>query len=218
MSESTSASATWPARIIHVNEDGWVLINRGVAQGVAPGFRLLVVGTNARELRDLFPSAEGGTALRIRRTYELLEVVYAEEACAVAIAARTPAARRPTCYRGPTGELLVWVPLRPDYTYPPPGGGEDDEDDEPEDAVEADATNDTDDTGDEADDAENGAPVDAPPQEGEQQDETWEEALPLNGLSVGDLVVPAIPATPGSASATPYEDGRAYEQVKPEQG
>ena len=67
-----------------------------------------------------------------------------------------------------------------------------------------------------------------------EDDERWEEALPLNGVSVGDLVVPAIPAagaatspanTGSSAvSATgepstapnPFEAGRDYGWMKPE--
>src|SRR5579872_578558 len=105
---SAGAGNLWPAEVIHVNEDGWVLVNRGRAHGVVPGLRLLVVGTGIR-------------ALRIRRTYEELDVLYVEETCAVAVATRAPAARRPKFYRGPDGELLVWVPLPEGWTYPHPG-------------------------------------------------------------------------------------------------
>src|SRR5260221_9956344 len=83
MSEGVGGTATWPADIIHVNEDGWVLINRGRAHGVLPGLRLLVVGSGIRELRDLFPAASRAAAgdatshppappLRTRRTHEQL--------------------------------------------------------------------------------------------------------------------------------------------------
>ena len=86
MSTSQPASAPWPADVIHVNEDGWVLINRGSRHGVAVGLHLLVVGASIRDLHDLFaPDASSETqppVLRIRRTYELLEVIYAEEDCA----------------------------------------------------------------------------------------------------------------------------------------
>ncbi len=57
---SQPVGALWPADIIHVNEDGWVLINRGSRHGVAVGLHLLVVGTGVRELRDLF--APGASA------------------------------------------------------------------------------------------------------------------------------------------------------------
>jgi hypothetical protein len=60
MSDGVGGMSTWPADIIHVNEDGWVLINRGRAHGVLPGLRLLVVGSGIRELRDLFPAAARG--------------------------------------------------------------------------------------------------------------------------------------------------------------
>ena len=70
--------------------------------------------------------------------------------------------------------------------------------------------------------------ADAPPELGEQDDERWDEALPLNGVNVGDLVLPAIPAggsaavvTPGvsapasEAGSNPFESGRSYDWMKP---
>jgi hypothetical protein len=231
-----TGTGTWPADVIHVNEDGWVLINRGQRAGVFAGLQLLVVGSGVRALRNLFASgSDGGSTgdepvvLRIRRTYEQLEVVYAEADCAVAVATRTPLARRPSFYRGPGGELLVWVPLPEGYTYPPPdtGSAPDDEDED-----------DVDEPADEADDGADGdtaepAP-DLPPETGEQDDKRWEEALPLNGVSVGDLVVPAIPvsatvgeptgagtsvsvipASPGTEpQANPFEAGQSYDWLK----
>jgi hypothetical protein len=196
--------------VIHVNEDGWVLINRGSRDGVAVGLHLLVVGTGIRDLHDLFtPDASSESqppALRIRRTYELLEVIHAEESCAVAIATRTPAARRPTVYRGPEGELLVWVPLPEGYTWPPPTSSIDSQQPEtppwasaPDENAATD--NDSSDDGD----------ADAPPERAPQDDEPWEEALPLNSVSVGDIVLPALPATPSSPSAphTPASSANA---------
>jgi hypothetical protein len=205
-----TTSATWPADVIHVNEDGWVLINRGRAHGVAPGLRLFVVGAGARELRDLFASGADAppTVLRTRRTYDLLEVVHAEERCAIAVAARVPSARRPEFYHGPTGELLVWVPLPIDYTWPPPPSASDDtpEHDEPTDDTDAATDDEYDDESADAaaQDAEanensagatdDAASSDDPPARGDQEDVRWEQALPLNGVSVGDIVIPAVPA------------------------
>ena len=224
---SQPVGALWPADIIHVNEDGWVLINRGSRHGVAVGLHLLVVGTGVRELRDLFApdaspasssdaAADSPPILRIRRTYELLEVVYAEESCAIAIATRTPVARRPTVYRGPEGELLVWAPLPEGYSWPPPN-----------DSTTTDSS--ASDDGEATDDASGNA--DAPLERAPQDDEPWEEALPLNSVSVGDIVLPAIPATPSAPStspsgatsgastpahdpASPFEQGRSYDWMK----
>lgn len=229
---NATATNLWPAEVIHVNEDGWVLVNRGRAHGVVPGLRLLVVGTGIRELRNVMVAGDDQPlALRIRRTYEELDVLYVEESCAVAVATRAPIARRPKFYRGPDGELLVWVPLPEGWTYPHPGS----EDDEPDD--------DTDDeeqeyqdsaTSEDAPNADDNDEPDTPPEVGEQDDERWEEALPLNGVSVGDLVVPAIPAASAAPSPTnigsaavsatgepstapnPFEAGRDYGWMKPE--
>ena len=227
-------SAPWPADVIHVNEDGWVLINRGSEHGVFVGMRLLVVGTGIRELHDLFaPDSDSDTqapALRIRRTYELLEVIYTETGCAIAIATRTPAARRPMVFRGPAQELLVWVPLPEGYSWPPAG--------------ETTPPPDVDDTSaDGAADDESAEVADEPPEHAPQEDELWEESLPLNSVSVGDIVLPAIPAAPSSRApatsttianatggtptdtpptsqaqaqthTTPYDEGRTYDWMK----
>lgn len=217
------AARGWPGDVIHVNEDGWVLINRGRTADVVPGMRLLVVGSGTREMRDLFaPSAAAGgeapLALRLRRTYELLEVVYVEDECAVAVAERAPAARRPQFYRGPSGELLVWVPLPDDYTWPPaddaPDASTADSEDlaaeaEADDEAEAEADDEAD-AGDADEDMDgevaagaNGQEEDEPPGTQGQEDQRWEEALPLNNVSVGDIVVPAVPATPGGEPTRP---------------
>lgn len=220
MSTSTT-TGNWPADIIHVNEDGWVLVNRGRDHGVAPGLRLLVVGQGIRELRDLFTKEavdEQAPVLRIRRTYELLDVIHVEDACAIAIAARTPVERRPRIYHGADGELLVWVPLPSDFTWPLPGEAVEDGDARSdEDGIAANEA---------VSDADTGDAEDAPPERGEQDDERWEEALPLNGVSVGDRVLPAIPAvgaagstsaTTSGASGNPFETGRAYDWMQPGQ-
>lgn len=257
MSESTGPATTWPADVIHVNEDGWVLINRGAQQGVPAGMRLLVVGSSVRELRDICPPGfehdtereeeaepesnhaahEAGetnesaepVVLRTRRTYELLEVVHVEPSCAIAIAARTPADRRPQFYHGPHGELLVWVPLPPSFTYPKPNtGDEEEEEQEQQPYTPADE--------EEGEGVVGAVGIDVPPQRVEQEDERWEEALPLNGVGVGDQVVPAMPVGPdqptmgtgaqsasssgqsqaGSPPLTPFEKGQSYDWMKPQ--
>lgn len=225
---STGAGNLWPAEVIHVNEDGWVLVNRGRAHGVVPGLRLLVVGTGIRELRNvMMPGDDQPLALRIRRTYEELDVLYVEETCAVAVATRAPTERRPKFYRGPDGELLVWVPLPEGWTYPRPGSADavPADDANADEAQDADDLEDQDDSSD-ADDTSDVVAPDVPPEVGEQDDERWEEALPLNGVGVGDLVVPAIraagattnPAGTGqqSTAPNPFEAGHDYGWMKPE--
>jgi hypothetical protein len=230
-------ASTWPADIVHINEDGWVLINRGKRHGVPVGMRLLVIGAGTREIGDLFAAGldevdDPPVVLRTRRTYELIEVVHVEDASAVAIAARTAPNRRPQFYRGPEGELLVWVPLPPDFTYPKPGGEDDEMLDDDEDQEPYDGADETEDA------TASGTPsTDTPPQRAEQEDERWEQALPLNGVSVGDRVVPAMPASPGQSSAVSdsaamgnpeapsstetssatFEQGRSYDWMKPQQ-
>lgn len=255
MSGGVGSADIWPADVIHVNEDGWVLINRGQQHGVPVGLRLLVVGVGARELRDLFADehasaqaseteeeAEPATGveepvvLRTRRTYELLEVVHVEPACAVAIAARAPAERRPQFYRGPKGELLVWVPLPPTFTYPQPNANTEEEEEEAEEHGEQ--PYDQEEGADDGETGGAGGSADVPPQRTEQEDERWEEALPLNGVGVGDQVVPAVPvgpaqptisgSAPSATSATgsngpsaaspsnPFEAGQNYDWMKPQ--
>ncbi len=246
---SGSGTSIWPADIIHVNEDGWVLINRGRMHGIVPGLCLLVAGQGIRELRNLYAQAgddvAGEPALRIRRTYEQLEVIHVEERSAIAIATRTPSERRPHVYRGPDGELLVWVPLPEGFTWPKPGTaephgshgdasdddmGDTDDTDDTDDMTDA-ATDDADGEGDGGRDPE-GDTTGVPPELGEQDDERWEEALPLNGVAVGDIVLPAIPVTSATTSAmtggaptggagdshvNPFESGRSYDWMKPPQ-
>jgi hypothetical protein len=181
-----------------------------------------------RELRNLFAGENGDdgqqdlpVVFRTRRTYELLEVVHVEESSSIAISTRTPSARRPQFFLGPEGETLVWVPLPADYRQP-----EDDHDIEaPTGVLPQDAD----------DEADGGQAADEPPEQEEQEDELWEQALPLNSVNVGDLVVPvvAIPAAaPGAspenlvapsispsspslpAELASYEQGRTYDWMK----
>lgn len=65
----------------------------------------------------------------------------------------------------------------------------------------------------------------------EQQDERWEQALPLNGTNVGDLVLPALPISPTdgaqqqaaavaadashASASTIFDAGRSYDWLKP---
>ena len=198
---STATDGSWPAEIIHVNEDGWVLINRGSSHGATVGLRLLVVGQGVRELRNLFtPGAvEGEEAsaappvLRIRRTYEELEIIHAEAECSIAVAARALPERRPHLYRGTDGELLVWVPLPSDFTWPEPGSSSS-SDDDADDSSNSYTTSMQSGGGDGADgDEDESGDMDTPPERDQQEDERWEHALPLNDVGVGDLVVPAIP-------------------------
>src|SRR5258708_6669123 len=140
-------------------------------------------------------------ALCTPRMYEQLDCVYSYDAGSVAVATGTPPERRPDVYRGLEGELLVWVPLPAGFTWPQPGA---DEHDLPPDTVaNGDAGDrqeeswDEDDTADTAGDGE----VDSPPELAEQDDERWEEALPLNGVNVGDRVVPAVPVAVTDARA-----------------
>src|SRR5690349_3781492 len=102
MTAGNASAATWPADVIHVNEDGWVLLNRGRRHGITVGLDVLVVGQGVRELHNLFASEDASAdqqdlpvVLRTRRTYELLEIVHVEDASSIAIAKRTPAERRP---------------------------------------------------------------------------------------------------------------------------
>lgn len=223
MSAGSLGAATWPADVIHVNEDGWVLINRGSRHGISVGLGVLVVGQGVRELRNLFAGEAGGSSqqelpvvLRTRRTYELLEIVHVEDASSIAIATRTPAERRPRFFLGPEGETLVWVPLPADFRQP-----QDSHDfSTPTGVVPQDS-------GDEAD---SGEVTDEPPEQEEQEDELWEQALPLNSVNVGDQVVPAVPIptsahssqvqdtsapTTSAAELTAYEQARTYDWMKP---
>jgi hypothetical protein len=140
-------------------------------------------------------------------------------------------------FRGPEQELLVWVPLPEGYSWPPAGAptpGSAKEASAPDEANEDEETYDA--VGATAEDSADGD-ADAPPEHAPQDDELWEESLPLNSVSVGDIVLPAISAAPSSPSpstaapraptgatsddpaethapTTPYDAGRTYDWMK----
>jgi hypothetical protein len=211
-------------QVIHVNEDGWVVINRGAEHGVSDGLRFAVLGErNPRQIRDLFPSGEDAektaspVVLRADTAYELLRVILVERQCCVAISDRVPPERTPQPFAGPQGELLL-------YTPPPAGWRYDalDLDEASADAPADEATEAEDADNDPAeDDAENAAPEQSEPAADEtsaeeadadlagQQERLWDGALPLNAVQVGDEVVMALPYRPGAWAAPAAAEGSA---------
>lgn len=129
---------------------------------------------------------------------------------------------------------MVWVPLPSDFTWPhaeAPGDAETaaESDGDTSDAWSADQHADSDDEAqatDAEDEATGGEGDDALP---EQEDERWEQALPLNGTNVGDPVVPALPISPAdrtqqataatdaahTQASTIFDAGRSYDWLKP---
>ena len=197
-------------QVIHVNEDGWVVINRGSQDGVVEGQKFVVLGErNPRQIHDLYPqSAENSRAtqpavLRVDTAYELLRVILVERACCVAISDRVPQDRTPLPFLGPQGELLLYTPPPSDWRYDAldldetqeKTDEEDAEDEDEDDEAEAD-----DNTADESEDSE----IDPTT----QQDRLWDGALPLNALQVGDEVVLAQPYLSGAwaTGSTASED------------
>lgn len=193
-------------QVIHVNEDGWVVINRGSQDGVVEGQKFVVLGErNPRQIHDLYPeSAENSSAaqpavLRVDTAYELLRAILVERACCVAISDRVPQDRTPLPFLGPQGELLLYTPPPPDWRYDAldldetqeQTDEEDDEDENEGEDAEAEA-------GDDAADESEDTAIDPTT----QQDRLWDGALPLNALQVGDEVVLAQPYLPGAWSAS----------------
>ncbi len=204
-------------QVIHVNEDGWVVINRGAQDGVSEGQRFAVLGErNPRQIRDLFPAAGAGdppdlpVVLHTDTAYELLRVILVERRCCVAISDRVPPERTPQAFLGPQGELLVYTPPPPDWRY------------DALDLEEA-AENAADDTGgsgetdeEEAEEVETAEAAAGDDLIAKQQERLWDGSLPLNALQVGDEVVQAQPYHPGAwaapiaeISAAPTETGAA---------
>ncbi len=201
-------------QVIHVNEDGWVVINRGAEHGVSDGLRFAVLGERTpRQIRDLFAAGEGAdkpaspVVLRADTAYELLRVILVERQCCIAISDRVPPERTPQPFVGPQGELLM-------YTPPPAGWRYDaldlDEASESAPADKADNAEDTDDdqTEDAASDTQEASESAAASAEeddtdlaGQQQERLWDGALPLNAVQVGDEVVMALPYRPDAARA-----------------
>ncbi len=224
-------------RVIHVNEDGWVVINRGAQDGVSEGLRFAVLGErNPRQIRDLFPAPEAAdrparaVVLRADTAYELLRVILVERACCVAIADRVPPERTPQPFRGPQGELLLYTPPPADWRYDALDLEEEREDaaDEAAEADEENAGDAAEDApADESEEADASAEEEAPAAEESaadaatrQQERLWDGALPLNAVQVGDEVVMALPYRPGAweAPAAPVEAGvpaAADDQAQP---
>ena len=198
-------------QVIHVNEDGWVVINRGAEHGVSDGLRFAVLGERTpRQIRDLFASGEGAeppanpVVLRADTAYELLRVILVERQCCVAISDRVPPERTPQPFAGPQGELLIYTPPPADWRY------------DALDLDEAGTDAPADDNDDNDDGAEEGSASEAQEQSepaaeasaeedadlvGQQQERLWDGALPLNAVQVGDEVVMALPYRPGAGAA-----------------
>ncbi len=185
-------------QVIHVNEDGWVVINRGAQDGVSEGQRFAVLGErNPRQIRDLFPAATGDPSdlpvvLHTDTAYELLRVILVERRCCVAISDRVPPERTPQMFLGPQGELLVYTPPPPDWRYDALDLEEaaENADDAADESGEGD-----DDEAEEVETAETAAEDDLV---AKQQERLWDGSLPLNALQVGDEVIQAQPYHPGA--------------------
>jgi hypothetical protein len=199
-------------QVIHVNEDGWVVINRGAQDGVSEGFRFAVLGERSpRQIRNLFPASEAADAaaarpvvLRADTAYELLRVILVERECCVAVSDRVPPERTPQAFLGPQGELLVYTPPPAEWRYDALDleGSEDASADEGAEASEEDEEAPAEAAAEGADAAgEQGATEDegsAADLTGRQQERLWDGALPLNAVQVGDQVVMATPYRAGA--------------------
>jgi hypothetical protein len=209
-------------QVIHVNEDGWVVINRGVQDGVVEGQKFVVLGEhNPRQIHNLYPEgAPQPAVLRVDTAYELLRVILVERECCIAISDRVPQERTPQPFLGPQGELLLYTPPPSDWRYDALDLQDTQPDTEDEDEGEADEDQAEDDAADESERAE--AAEDAEIDPNTQQDRLWDGALPLNALQVGDEVVLAQPYVPGAsawtasnASSAPAETSPASSSVTP---
>jgi hypothetical protein len=221
-------------QVIHVNEDGWVVINRGMQDGVVEGQKFVVLGErNPRQIHNLYPEgAENSRApqpavLRVDTAYELLRVILVERECCVAISDRVPQERTPQPFLGPQGELLLYTPPPSDWRFDAldlqESQAEPDTEDEDEGEADEDQAEAGDDAAGERERAE--ASEDAEIDPNTQQDRLWDGALPLNALQVGDEVVLAQPYVPGAverevwaasnASSIPAEAAPASSSVMP---
>jgi hypothetical protein len=191
-------------RVIHVNEDGWVIINRGAQDGIGEGQKFVVLGEhNPRQIHNLYPEDEGAgrsqpPVLRVDTAYELLRVILVERQCCVAISDRVPLERTPQPFLGPQGELLLYTPPPPDWRY----DALDLESSPAEDDTETDASEDDEPDEPDANDADQQSSGDEQVAATAQQDRLWDGALPLNALQVGDEVVLAQPYQPGVWAAS----------------
>ena len=198
-------------QVIHVNEDGWVIINRGMRDNVVEGQKFVVLGErNPRQIHDLYPEGAENTrapqpaVLRVDTAYELLRVILVERECCIAISDRVPQERTPLPFLGPQGELLLYTPPPPDWRFDAldlkeTQAASDTEEDEDEEEADEDQPE----AGDDADESERAeAAEDAAIDPNTQQDRLWDGALPLNALQVGDEVVLAQPYHPGVWAAS----------------
>ncbi len=205
-------------QVIHVNEDGWVVINRGAQDGVSEGLRFAVLGERKpRQIRDFFSAPEATdqpahpVVLRADTAYELLRVILVERRCCIAISDRVPPERTPQPFLGLQGELLLYTPPPADWRYDAfdlEEGGED---------TDASAASDTEEsgTGDQEEDASSSAAHEMGEEVAQvdpakaasaadlagQQERLWDGALPLNAVQVGDEVILARPYHPGASHA-----------------
>jgi hypothetical protein len=203
-------------QVIHVNEDGWVVINRGAQDGVSDGMRFVVLGErNARQIRNLFPfgdtadKAARPVVLRADTAYELLRVILVERACCVAISDRVPPERTPQPFLGPQGELLIYTSPSVDWRYDALDLEESSDDAPADEAADAESASEGDqadeDSASEAESTSEPAAEEGDSEEesaaelaGRQQERLWDGALPLNAVQVGDEVVMARPYHPGA--------------------
>ncbi|HEY7349900.1 MAG TPA: hypothetical protein VH599_16400 [Ktedonobacterales bacterium] len=203
-------------QVIHVNEDGWVVINRGAQDGVSEGLRFAVLGERKpRQIRDPFASAEATSepaslvVLRADTVYELLRVILVERRCCVAISDRVPPERTPQPFLGPQGELLIYTPPPDDWRYDALDLEEESEDapaDEAAEGAHEDEAEGDPPEKDSASKAEGGSKSEAEDSSAadlteRQQERLWDGALPLNAVQVGDEVVVALPYRPGAGEA-----------------
>jgi hypothetical protein len=205
-------------KVIHVNEDGWVVINLGASDGVQEGQRFAVLGERRpRQIHDPFAPTNSKQArqpvLRVDTAYELLRIILVEHQCCVAVSARVPPERTPQPFLGPQGELLLYTPAPADWRYDAFELEEDEtEEDDPNEegseeagvlVVDEDEDEDEED-GDASDRA--GQHEEALPEEdpaemiARQQEHLWDGSLPLNAVQVGDEVILAQPYLPGASA------------------
>lgn len=218
-------------KVIHVNEDGWVVINLGTRDGVQEGQRFAVLGErHPRQIHDPFapetPKPSSQPVLRVDTAYELLRVILVERQCCIAISARVPPERTPQPFLGPQGELLLYTPAPADWRYDAFELEEASEEDEAEvrdtndeqaeesGALSADEGDQAEDAADAIEDAEE-VLEDSAETMARQQERLWDGSLPLNAVQVGDEVILAQPYSPAGLALLHAMQGSAAETGQP---
>lgn len=226
-------------KVIHVNEDGFVVLNLGARDGVQEGQKFAVLGERRpRQIHDPFALANAKhprqPVLRLDTAYELLRVILVEQQCCVAISDRVPPERTPQPFMGPQGELLLYTPAPADWRYDAYELEEAAEDDELEEEADSEAEE-SEEAEDDAEDgaliAEDGAAAEtseetgqeeaAPPEDdpadliARQQEHLWDGSLPLNAVQVGDEVILARPYLPGASALLQARPGSTPEPGEP---